>query len=472
MTSSLDPGRRDVPPSVDLFGHFRDLARVAVPALLIGLFVGVCVFGLRTVLVSKEYSATVVAEITPARDIIPGDAYIEQLRAPFIALSTDENVLEQVLTQVDTGWDTAELREHVTTGPGTTPSLLLFTATAASSEQAERVARAMVSAISSAAVSNHARDISRAVDELRAQITAERARNNALPDRGDSKAESNATLADLNSQLTRLQNSSTDNLTILAAPSAGAKPVSPNPTQEGAVVAIVAAILAAEILVVLRGRTGSRPNPIWARRVAHKYSARLSYDESGFTGLPATLLPALVERHRRAQVALILSGAQIDPGRLFDGLTPPSDDGAGHPLRIERLALTDHWWNRVDPAELALAVVVISSSSTDRTLAEQTLAQLAEIGVPRHLVVRAPAQQAAPPPGPAADPPSERPDPAAGRVNGYRDPFPSGDVPTSAAPRPPRASTHHLGNGTPFDPERFRVSPLDASPRDARNHAR
>ncbi len=109
------------------------------------------------------------------------------MRAPFIALSTDENVLQQVLTQVDTGWDTTELREHVTTGPGTTPSLLLFTATAPSSEQAENVARAMVTAISAAAISNHARDISRVVDQLRAQITAERARNRALPDRATPK---------------------------------------------------------------------------------------------------------------------------------------------------------------------------------------------------------------------------------------------------------------------------------------------
>ncbi len=481
MTSSLDSRRRDAPPSVDLLGHFRDLARVAVPAILIGLFIGVCVFGLRTVLVSKEYSATVVAEITPASDIIPGDAYIEQMRAPFIALSTDENVLRQVLTQVETDWDTAELREHVTTGPGTTPSLLLFTATAPSSEQAEEVARAMVSAISSAAVSNHARDNSRAVDEMRAQITAERARNQALPDRGDSKAESNAMLADLNSQLTRLQNSSTDNLTILAAPPAGETPVTPNPTQEGAVAAIVAAILAAEILVLVRGRIGREPNPIWARRIAHKYGAHLSYDEGPEPGLPATLLPALTQRHRRAQVALILTGDQIDPDRLLHGLAPPTDNGSAQPIQIERLPLTEAWWNRVDTSDLALAVVAISSGSTDCALAEQTLAQLAEVGVTRHLVVRAAAAHGTATRFPTHDSPEghfgvpgER-----GPVNGIRDPFPSGDVPTTAEVpgHLTRTPAHSRADRTPFDPERFRVSPLDASPldtspRNARHHAR
>ncbi|GAC51610.1 MULTISPECIES: hypothetical protein [Gordonia] len=470
MTSSLDSaGRRDAPPSVDLFGHFRDLARVALPAILIGLLVGACVFGLRTALVPKEYSATVVAEITPSGDIIPGDAYIEQMRAPFIALSTDENVLQQVLTQVDTGWDTTELREHVTTGPGTTPSLLLFTATAPSSEQAENVARAMVTAISAAAISNHARDISRVVDQLRAQITAERARNRALPDRGDSKAESNATLADLNSQLTRLQNSSTDSLAILAAPSAGAKPIAPNPTQEGAVAAIAATILAAELLVLIRGRAGRTPNPIWARRIAHKYGAQLSYDDAtAGPGLPDTVLPALAQRHRRAQVALILTGSGVDADGLVDRTAPPADDAAGHPMRLERLPLTEPWWQRVDPGDLALAVVTISTAGTDRSLAERALAQFAEIGINRHLVVlRRPPVGAddtladdGPPPGPGVDVHTPR---------AHVDPFPSGDVATTAVPsHPPRTPAHRHSHGRPFDSDRFRVSPLDASPRDPR----
>ncbi|MBD0860926.1 hypothetical protein IA539_06835 [Gordonia sp. zg691] len=469
MSSSLDSaGRRDAPPSIDLFGHFRDLARVAVPAILIGVLVGAGVFALRTALVAEKYSATVVAEINPAGNIIPGDAFVEQMRAPFTALSTDENVLRQVLTQVDTGWDTAELRANVATSPGTSPSLMLFTATAPTSEQAEGVARAMVTAISAASVSNHARDISRQVDQLRAQVTAERARNRALPDRGDSKSESNATLADLNAQLTRLQNSSTDTLTILAAPSAGEKPVAPNPGQEGAVAGLAAAIVAAEILVLVRGRFGRRPNPIWARRVAHRYGAHLTYGKPGEPALPATLLPALAQRHRRAQVALILTGDAVHIDGLVDTLIPAEDDAsAGHPMRVEHLALTDPWWQRLDPAQLALAVVVVSDAENDREPVEQALTQLASIGVTRHLVVQRSATRA---PGRPADrllPATLRGADAAGY-----EPFPSGDVPTEhvrAEGRTPmtRTPSHEASAGVPFDSDRFRVPP-----RDADSHAR
>ncbi len=457
MTSSFDAaGRRDAPPSVDLFGHFRDLIRVAVPAILIGIIVGASVFALRTALVPKEYSATVVTEITPAGTIIPGDAFVEQLRAPFVALSTDENVLQQVLTQVDTGWTTGELSSHVTTTPGTAPTLLDFTATAPTSQQAEDVARAMVTAISAASLSTHARDITRQIDQLRAQVTAERVRNRALPDRSDAKVESDATLADLDSQLTRLQNSSTDTLTILAAPSASEVPVSPKPAQEGAVAGIAATIIAAELLVLFRGRVGRKPNPIWARRAAHRYGAQLTYGRRGEPALPSTLLPAFAQRHRRAQIALILTGEHVDADRLVGDLVPPADDAAtGHHLRVAQHPLTDAWWQRVDPGDLALAVVVVSSSGRDRKAADQALSQLATIGSTRHLIVQRTGKQ---PSAPALSSPADAvPDESVGGET-------AGDSAASrteaATPMSPAASHDDPGT-TSHDSDRFRTASGD-----------
>lgn len=458
MTSSFDAaGRRDAPPSVDLFGHFRDLVRVAVPAILIGILVGASVFALRTALVPKEYSATVVTEITPAGTIIPGDAFVEQLRAPFVALSTDENVLQQVLTQVDTGWTTSELSSHVTTTPGTAPTLMDFTATAPTSTQAEDVARAMVTAISAASLSTHARDITRQIDQLRAQVTAERVRNRALPDRSEAKVESDATLADLDSQLTRLQNSSSDTLTILAAPSASEVPVSPKPAQEGAVAGIAATIIAAELLALFRGRVGRKPNPIWARRAAHRYGAELTYGQRGEPALPATLLPAFAQRHRRAQVALILTGDHIDAARVIDDIRHPEDDATtGHRLRIVRFPLTEPWWQSVDPGDVALAAVVVSSSGRDRKPADRALSQLATIGSTRHLIVQRTGKQ---PPAQVLSTTSADP------VSGDRTEVESaGDTAASRAeattpmtPQPPSDDPR----GTTLDSDRFRTAPGD-----------
>lgn len=457
MTSSFDAaGRRDAPPSVDLLGHFRDLVRVAVPAILIGILVGASVFALRTALVAEEYSATVVAEITPAGTIIPGDAFVEQLRAPFVALSTDENVLRQVLTQVDTGWSTSELSSHVTTTPGTAPTLMDFTATAPTSEQAEDVVRAMVTAISAASLSTHARDITRQIDQLRAQVTAERVRNRALPDRSDAKVESDATLADLDSQLTRLQNSSSDTLTILAAPSVSEVPVAPKPAQEAAVAGIAATIVAAELLVLFRGRVGRRPNPIWARRVAHRYGAQLTYGRRGEPALPSTLLPAFAQRHRRAQAAVILTGEHVDADRLIGDLVPPTDDAPnGQRLRVARHSLTEAWWQRVDPGDLALAVVVVSSSGRDRKAAEQALSQLATIGATRHLIVQRAGKQ---PPAPALSSPADVvPDDSAGVENAGDTAAPRTEAATPMTP----AAAHDDPGTTPVDPDRFRAAPGD-----------
>ncbi|MFC9981731.1 hypothetical protein [Gordonia sp. NPDC127522] len=458
MTSSFDAaGRRDAPPSVDLFGHFRDLVRVAVPAILIGILVGASVFALRTALVPKEYSATVVTEITPAGTIIPGDAFVEQLRAPFVALSTDENVLQQVLTQVDTGWTTSELSSHVTTTPGTAPTLMDFTATAPTSTQAEDVARAMVTAISAASLSTHARDITRQIDQLRAQVTAERVRNRALPDRSESKVESDATLADLDSQLTRLQNSSSDTLTILAAPSASEVPVSPKPAQEGAVAGIAATIIAAELLALFRGRVGRRPNPIWARRAAHRYDAELTYGQRGEPALPATLLPAFAQRHRRAQVALILTGDHIDAARVIDDIRHPTDDATtGHRLRIVRFPLTEPWWQSVDPGDVALAAVVVSSSGRDRKAADRALSQLATIGSTRHLIVQRTGKHP-----PARVLPTTSADPVSGdrtEVESAGDTAASrAEATTLMTPQPPSDDPR----GTTLDSDRFRTAPGD-----------
>ena len=278
MPTVDDPAHRGDVPSIDLAGHFRELGRALLPALVVALVVGGAVFGLRTLLVPKQYAATIVGQITPAQTLVPGDAFVEQMRAPFMGLAQDTNVLNQVLSEVDTGWDVDTLKKHVELAPGPAPQLLVFTATANSPEVAAQIARSMVVTVAQASFANHARDVGRQAEEVQATITAEEARNSTLAPDDPAKAESDRQLSDLRAQLTTLQKTGGDQLTILSTPEQDTSPVSPQPVSEALVAALATWIVTAELIVFLRSRVGSKPNRAWARRVAHEYRARFDDD--------------------------------------------------------------------------------------------------------------------------------------------------------------------------------------------------
>ena len=141
--------RGDVPPPIDLAGHMRELGRALLPAVIIAVLVGAGMFYLRSELTDKQYAASIVAEIEPAQTLVPGDAFIEQMRAPFIELATDRGVLDQVLEQVDADMDASQLASSVELSPGTSPALLTVTVTTRSPELAAELAEAMVSTMAS-----------------------------------------------------------------------------------------------------------------------------------------------------------------------------------------------------------------------------------------------------------------------------------------------------------------------------------
>lgn len=374
-----DPGHRDVPPPIDLAGHIRDLGRVLLPAFVVGVLVAAAVFGLRSSLVDKEYSATVITQVTPSGEVVAGDAFVEQLRAPFMSLAEDDNVLKQVLTQVDTGWDAATLRSHLTLSPGTSPALLAFTVSASSPQLAQQIARATVTTVAQAAFSNRARDVGRQVDELQATIAAEQTRNATLAARSSARALSDARISELQTQLSTLQSGSANTLGVLSSPEPSSSPIAPKPLPESLVAGLVAFILAAELFVLLRSRVGRRPNRMWARRVAHKNGARLTVDDGVHT-VPPLLISTLAQRHRRGRAALVLLGS----GTSFPA--PVTESGP----QIIRAPLASEWWADADLSDLVLAVVVVSTKSSDRALAEQGLQQLKDLGGPRHLLLQKP----------------------------------------------------------------------------------
>lgn len=395
--------RGAVPPPVDLLGHFRELGRAFVPALIIALIVGAGVFGLRSEFAPKQYAASVVTEIRPAGEIVPGDAFIEQMRAPFMGLAVDKDVLEQVLSQVNTGWDTATLERNVQLAPGPSPALLVFTVTAASPELAGEIARAMVLTVSQASFANHTRDVARQADQLQASIAAEEARIIALPIDDPARGASQQYLEQLRNQLTTLQSSGGDELTVLATPEQSVVPVSPEPFSEALVAALAALIIAVELIVLFRSRFGKKPNRTWARRVSYGYRSFFDPTISPGDSIPALLEAKLAQFQRDRRDVLILLGDGAEPPQLAAGREN------GHRRTVTTLALDSVWWQQVDLADTALALVIVTTRSTDRAVAEQALRQLADLGVPSALALQAgrrPARSAATPqpPGPRDSP--------------------------------------------------------------------
>ncbi|OMC29725.1 hypothetical protein A5740_17275 [Mycobacterium sp. GA-1841] len=370
---------RDVPPPVDLTGHLRDLSRALLPALLIAVLVGAAVFGLRTLLVPKEYAAVVIAEITPAQAPVPGDAFIEQMRAPFVGLAGDGDVLKQVLWEVDTGWDTAELRKHVQLSPGESPALLVFTVTARSPELAGQLARTIVINVARKAAANHATTVARELEGLQAAIAAEQARIGALAPEDPNRARAEERLAQLQGNIGALQNSSSDQLTVLAVPEQDSAPVAPRPVAEGLVAGVATLLVAAELLVWLRGRFGARPNRVWARKAAQKHRAQFGFGDSGMSGLSPSAVAAMARARQAHRPALILRGEAVS-SPLWNG--PESGDGS----TWREVSLTDQWW-RTMPAGTE-AIVVVSTAGFDRKLADRTLTQLRDMATPTTLVLQ------------------------------------------------------------------------------------
>ncbi|BBY26475.1 hypothetical protein [Mycolicibacterium sediminis] len=386
MTVEGPVHRGDVPPPVDLAGHLKEFGRALLPALVVALVVGIAVFGLRTLLAPKEYAASLITEITGSRDLVPGDAFVEQVRAPFMGLAADANVLNQVLNEVDTGgWDAPTLSEHMELSKGPAPQILIFTATADSPELAEQLARSMVVTVAQAAFANHARDIGKQVDQVQAAITAEQARGSLLAPEDPARAESERQVAELQTQLVGLQSAGGDQLTILASPEQDASPVSPQPVSEALVAALVTLIVVAEGIVLWRGRVGKAPNRTWARRVARKYRARFDPALVDVGDVDPLTSAELAQSMRDARPALLLVGERaVAP----TSLTAPRDHERGRFRTVFDLPLSAPWWQRVNVATTGIAVVIVSSAGSDRAAAERALSQLADLRVPANLVLQ------------------------------------------------------------------------------------
>ncbi|MFI8565342.1 hypothetical protein ACIGGF_02120 [Rhodococcus sp. NPDC078407] len=389
--------RGDVPPPIDLAGHMRELGRALLPALIVAVLVGAGVFYLRSELTEKQYAASIVTEIEPVQTLVPGDAFIEQMRAPFIELATDRGVLDQVLAQVDAGMDAAELASSIELTPGTSPALLTVTVTTRSPELAADLAETLVSTMASTSSANAIRDSQERTQEGQSTIDARQSQVDALPADDPSRPASLSELAELRTRQGELEaTASGDRLVVLSNPEQSATPVSPKPIPEALVAALAALIVSAELIVLLRGRLGSRPSRSWARRVSRKYGAH--FDPATGDAVPpavASRIAALERGDRPASrgarhavpkgdsVVLLLVGEAA----AFDS-AHGEGQATGHRRATAEFGLSEQWWQYTDVGEVETVVVLVSKRGRDKKAATAALRRLDDFDIPVHLVLQ------------------------------------------------------------------------------------
>jgi CheY-like chemotaxis protein len=359
-----------------------------LPALVFAVLAGAAVGAWRSAFAPEEYSATVIAEITPARPVLPGDAFVEQLRGPFMSLAQDSAVLDHVLGQVDVAWDERTLQQHISLAAGPSPAVMTITASADSPDRARQLAHAMLDALSQAATDAHDREISDQVNELQDAITAEETANQAMGDGDPAKAASDKHILDLKARLALVHAESPDRIAALSTPAEVPTLVSPRPALEGILTGVLAFVVAAESIALWRSRFGKRPNVTWAERVARRYGARLDTAESATSVLPAIPAAAVTACAHEGRRVLVLLGQNTD----LDAEPFPDDlDGGGR--TVVQAPLGDEWWHAVDVLEFDVALVIISVDSSDRSPAEHALRQLDQLGIPRYLILQCPSRR-------------------------------------------------------------------------------
>ena len=162
-TSTRDAAiRRElgVPPTFDLVGHVRNLARILFPALVIALAVGGLVYAVRGS-ATPVYQSDIVAEVQSASQVVVTDANLGQLVAPYVALATDSDVVANIRSQLNNGWTAEDVSSHISVTPGTSPSLVFVKATAFSQDDADTLARTVVVTLSDAQARRNAEALDR-----------------------------------------------------------------------------------------------------------------------------------------------------------------------------------------------------------------------------------------------------------------------------------------------------------------------
>ncbi|MFZ3393205.1 hypothetical protein TVH25_08040 [Rhodococcus sp. 7Tela_A2] len=424
-----------VPPAVDLLGHARELARVALPAVVAAAVVALAVFFVRDS-GPGVYESTVVVEIRSTDAVSGSDASLGQLIAPYVALSEDSRVVAAIAAEV--GEDPAALSENVSVDYGTSPTLLTVTARDGSQEEADRLAQVVVAALDQAQSTRNRTALESRIADLDGIVAGLRAELAAGTDDTTDGSPDPLLQAELDSRLEQIRavraGAGAEHLQVLASPASSGTKVSPKPVAEAAVAFLFTLIVVAELLVALNGRFGRTVTPAWARRTSRRYRTALQVDTSGIPRLPLDTVVMLQQRASLGEAILVLNGSGVEADPDIFG-----DDAAE---RIIRCGMTEQWWKQLRQEKVGLALIVVTTGSEDRAVVENSLRALAEIDVPTRLVVLSVDK----PPAPEKDKPvatPTTPEPSSVAVSPQPGPYP-----------PPHPHRPHPRSQAPVDPQR------------------
>ncbi|WP_241384878.1 hypothetical protein [Rhodococcus sp. CH91] len=440
-----------VPPTVDLVGHARDLARVAVPAALVAAVAAVAVFFVRDS-GPGVYESSLVAEIRTTSSVSGSDATLGQLIAPYVALSQDSAVVAAVAAETNT--DPAELPSSIDVGYGSSPTLLTVTARADSQEGADRLAQVVVTGLDRAQTDRNRAARDARVAELDAVVAGLRA-DLAASATGDEQGGPDPVLqAELDARLEQLRQARSDTnleyLQVLSAPSGSGVKVSPQPGVEAGVTFLALFVVVAELLVALNGRFGTTTSAAWARRTARRHRSAVQIEQDDRTTLPLDTVVMMQQRASLGASILLLHGAGVVIER--DAFGEVGD-------RIVCCGLGEQWWTGVRTEGLALAVIVVRAEAEERAEVDDTLRALAEIEVATRLVVLGAGRELVPvlPRRSRTSAPANPP--AAPESTAVPEPAPA------PAPRPDPLpdDRHRVPEPVPSQPESLFVPPQDRS---------
>ncbi|WP_127784266.1 hypothetical protein [Rhodococcus sp. X156] len=385
-SSAAAPG---VPPTLDLAQHFRDLRSVLLPALVVAVVCALLVF-LGRGMAAERWEATVTARVDAPTASTSSTDTTALTTASYLALATDPAVLQQAAQATGATWPASELTSRVTVTEGDTPGLLTVTVRGDTAGQAAAVAKQVVQVFDAEARNTAAGAAAVQVRQLQERTSPLFDRLQALgpndPARPAVEAQYQAQLA----QIGQLGAVATGRLVALSAPTTSDGPVAPTPARDAALALIAVLILAAEALVLLRGRFGRTVSRPWATHAAQSTGAELIDCTAGKHSGAAVRIEMMVRRELRAgDDVLVLYCPPLVPGtegnQAADAAEADADaagaaaeqpsDGRG---ALVQLSADEPWWRSTPLEQVTLAVVVVERGARTRAVVQRTLQVLAQ----------------------------------------------------------------------------------------------
>ena len=387
MSSTAQSAISEVPsdspdPVVDVAGHLRELRSVALLAITFGVVIGVIVLVIRGFW-PVTYEVVTTARVGGPMISSPNQIVVQASGAPFIALASDQRVVEEVAAETGlSGGD--EVADRVSVALSEAPGFVQISVTGDDLDECRRIGESMVSVMDRVSVDRTTEVATSSDEDLSARLAEldEQIRQASDSGTGRSKLSSLYTERD---ELTRRIGEKTtvdqpSRLAVLAVETNNGQPVAPKPLGEAAVAGIVAAILLAEAVVLANGRLGSTVAPAWARRIARAHGVDVDSGPAEECGLP--LATDIVRTQLlREKTTLLYIGIGDEPK-----VTPAgADTVVGDEIMVEA---DSPWWRDVDADEISLALVVVDEGKVGKDDTVEVLDRLALVDIPARLVVR------------------------------------------------------------------------------------